>query len=56
LNPNPNPDPDLDQKLAKTAFFVLKFLPNLIFKYKKAAFPQLRDFAMNKVRNNFAGF
>ncbi len=53
---NPNPDPDLDQKLAKTAFFVLKFLPNLIFKHKKAAFPQLCDLAMNKVCNNFAVF
>ncbi len=40
----------------KNCFFCTKFLPNLIFKHKKAAFPQLRDFAMNKVRNNFAGF
>jgi hypothetical protein len=37
-------------------FFVLKFLPSLIFKHKKAAFPQLRDLATNKVRNKFAGF
>jgi hypothetical protein len=30
-------DSDLDQKLAKTSFFfVLKFLPSLIFKHKKA--------------------
>ncbi len=34
-------DSVLDQKLAKTSFFVLKFLPSLIFKHKKAAFPQL---------------
>jgi hypothetical protein len=37
-------------------FFVLKFLPSLIFKHKKAALPQLRDLATNKVRNKFAGF
>ncbi len=49
-------DSDLDQKLAKTSFFVLKFLPSLIFKHKKAAFPQLRDLATNKVRSKFAGF
>ncbi len=49
-------DSDLDQKLAKTSFFVLKFLTSLIFKRKKAAFPQLRDLATNKVRNKFAGF
>jgi hypothetical protein len=47
---------DLDQKLAKTSFFVLKFLPSLIFKIKKAAFPQLHDLATNKVGNKFAGF
>ncbi len=44
-------DSDLDQKLAKTFFFCSK-----IFKHKKAALPQLRDLATNKVRNNFAGF
>jgi hypothetical protein len=37
-------------------FFVLKFLPSLIFKHKKAAFPQLRDLATNKGRNKPAGF
>jgi ribosomal protein S17E len=37
-------------------FFVLKFLPSLIFKHKKAAFRQLRDLATNKVRNKFAGY
>jgi hypothetical protein len=36
--------------------FFLKFLPSLIFKHKKAALPQLRDLATNKVRNKFAGF
>ncbi len=45
-------DSDLDQNF----FFVLKFLPSLIFKHKKAAFPQLHDLATNKVRNKFAGF
>jgi hypothetical protein len=49
-------DSDLDQKLAKTSFFVLKFLPSLIFKNKKTAFPQLHDLATNKVCNKFAGF
>jgi hypothetical protein len=38
-------DSDPDKKLAKTSFFVLKFLPSLIFKHKKAAFPQLHDLA-----------
>ncbi len=37
-------------------FFVLKFLPSLIFKHKKAVFPQLHGLATNKVRNKFAGF
>ncbi len=32
-------------------FFVLKFLPSLIFKHKKAAFPQPRDLVTNKERN-----
>jgi hypothetical protein len=36
--------------------FFLKFLLSLIFKHKKAALPQLRDLATNKVRNKFAGF
>ncbi len=49
-------DSDPDQKLAKTYFFVLKFLPSLIFKHKKAAFRQLRDLDTNKVRKKFAGF
>jgi hypothetical protein len=49
-------DSDLDQKLAKTSFLVLKFLPSLIFKNKKSAFAQLQDLATNKVRNKFAGF
>ncbi len=42
-------DSYLDQKLAKTSFFVLKYLPSLIFKHKKAAFSQLHDLASNKV-------
>ena len=33
-----------------------KFLSNLIFKHKKAVFPQLHGLATNKVRNKFAGF
>jgi hypothetical protein len=37
-------------------FFVLKFLPSLIFKHKKAALPQLRDLATHKVRHKLAGF
>ncbi len=44
-------DPELDQKLAKTFFPVLKLLPSLIFKHKKAALPQLRDLATTKVRS-----
>ncbi len=47
---------DLDQKLEKLLFFVLTFLPSLIFKHKKAALPQLRDLSTIKVRNKFAGF
>ncbi len=49
---DPYPDSDVDQKLVKTSFFVLKFLPSLIYKHKKAALPQLRDLATNKVRIN----
>jgi hypothetical protein len=36
----------------KIHFFILKFLPSLIFKHKKPAFSQLHDF----LRNKFAGF
>ena len=40
---------DLDHQLEKTFVFFLKFLPCLIFKNKKAAFPQLLDLARNKL-------
>ncbi len=33
-NPDPNSDSNLDQKLAKLLFFVLKYLPSLIFKHR----------------------
>ncbi len=38
----------------KLPLFVLKFLRSLIFKHKKAAIPQLRDLAPNKLRNKFS--
>ncbi len=47
LGPDSNPDPD--HKLAKT-FICIKNFTQPIFKHKKAALHQLRDFVTNKVR------
>jgi hypothetical protein len=55
-NSDPNPGFGSRSETGQNFFFVLKFLPSLIFKNKKAAFPQLHDLATSKVRNKFAGF
>ncbi len=47
---------DPDRKLAKTSFLQKIFYPASFSNINKAAFPQLRDLATNKVRSIFAGF
>ncbi len=56
-NPYPNPGFGSRSETGQNFFFlVIKYLPSLIFKHKKTAFPQLHDLATNKLRNKFAGF